>query len=357
MNTLNENYPLCGYDCLEYVSCDGIGDIIGGLNITNNIGKFENKIISLYFSSEKALTKAYKIYNCFFYSNVEIKGLSSNIPKNYKSRKFQPWGSDCSWMKGWLYGAIKENFNFNKHMVVPKIGFWNYTHDNNNIGMSFSVNTAAIKKPQKLYIINLINELLKNNKKIIYFGFIGNSIDNFIKEKFCNEIEFYEKDIDNDFLIKMKSCSYFYGTDSGMSWISSFLRIPTEIILSKTFYLDILTNLSKNEKMKTFEDIPWVLVKFENFEDLKSNIDKKWIDRNIIYKRGEDTNIIILNNDGTITCTEKNLLEKFWTYEGNRLFLGSKKDKVFVMFEDFNDNDIYGFWTNFDHRSAQLKVI
>lgn len=301
---------------LEYqvyvIGCLGVGDIICSFNALENIGRERGKIIQLFVVNNEFQQRVFDIYNNF---NLQFVNLTfcnyTDLVEKYGDTHtvFQAFGDNVSWVDYWLkcWGLVECVGYKNMISIKRKSDFIK-----DRIGISFTVTSNKEKNVTNFGIFTIIDQLIDNQKNIIYFGYRGDD-DLEIYNRYNGKIEFCERNFDIMFN-KMSTCEEFIGADSGMAWISAFCKIKTRVIIG--------------EKLKytpyAFSDIPWVsieketisfkeIVKFNNNTTCIEENQLKDIKSHLFYinrKINDDHNLLV-----------KYILEN--TYKDNRFGLKS----------------------------------
>ena len=356
--------PLCGYDGLTFVQCPGLGDQVCGLNVANNVGAVEGRILPLFYNFKDFLFKGKMVYDCFSFPNIEIRGLESE-QKDLKLRDFQPWGSDTSWVRDWNRGALNISFDHERHMVHAKIGDWNFDYGRENrIGMSFSVNSAPLKVPSKILIEAMIDKFLAEGREIIYFGYRKDFSGDEWLSRFDGKVSFPQGPIDHQMLGLLKSCGRFIGADSGVAWLAAFLRMPTTVVMNKRICYDAMSALPEGYKMKTFDGIPWVEVlwdqeyskKYDTAYELKTFDLERYLERDLIYEKiGQHSHPIRLTRNGLVESKDSLLFEKKWAVSEGELLILNTDNKCIVNLSE-EAGSLKGVWTYFDRYKTIVRL-
>jgi hypothetical protein len=296
----NPKEPLSGY--INYIFWSpGLGDAFGCFNILEKIGEKDNRYINLYAFDKNTFDKLNKIGSLFNLKYVRLKGYDYDSIKNEKStRHFQSWGSDTNWAEQWVEatGCVGGE----SRLLELKQGKWRYNNTKNVVGVSFSANSCHGKIPKEVNKIRIIDGLLRENKTVYYFGRNSKDPNDDFLKKYDGNKSFIiiDNDLDASIVVKFLECERFIGIDSGMSWFSTFLRIPTDIVVGREFRNDPWGN--KSGLPKTFEKISWVKISWEDEfvggVSFRTNGVKLHNIRNIKYGRDEisvDVTDLILN--------------------------------------------------------------
>lgn len=234
------------------IGCLGVGDIICAINALENMGREQNRRINLHIVNKDHIARFDSIVNVvktdhidFHYSKwpLEIHGI-----KKEDYTVFQAFWMETTWVKGWGYGWGLRQFIGHEHMIMPKE---TQTIEQNHVGISFTVNSFPTKNITQLERCRVIDELLAQGKRVTYFGY-NEKVDFFLKHRYGEKLGIGPQSLEETFKA-IGTCEHFIGADSGMAWFAAFQRIPTTIMVSRT-----MTKLPK-----TFGDIPWVTIKYE----------------------------------------------------------------------------------------------
>lgn len=241
IKTLNKEPEKQFKDYEKFImSHSSIGDIVCSLNALENLGKTENKIMNLYVNNYNNYNKVKTISDFFDLKNVLIQNVNLSEDKPDSSfRSFSVFGMECSWVYDWPK-KWESKYYGQEHMIKAK----SYaTPIKDIIGISFTVNFKPEKNISEHSIKKLIDRLLKDNKKIIYFG--ARNTDTFLNEYKDMVKIMTDKDDLKDIMTNIQSCEHFYGADSGMAWLSVFSKIPTTIIVGTSFGKNLPKTFSK----------------------------------------------------------------------------------------------------------------
>lgn len=211
------------------LGCSGIGDMSVALSALESIGIENNKEVFVYVDKAKQ-EKLFNLHSLFALTKVKIL---TEHPGPADLTGANAHGMDCTWTYDWpkTWGVTKRLGS--EYMMRPKHFQWK--NKKGTVGVSFTVNFAKHKNPSDESKSQIINKLLVQGKKVIYFGKItSNNPDDKWLSEFTGKIEFAEKNL---FLTssKMCDCEYFIGADSGMAWLSTFFRIPTKVVIGRTY--------------------------------------------------------------------------------------------------------------------------
>lgn len=232
------------------ISCLGVGDIICSLNALENIGREQQRQISLIAVASERFERISTLYRCLDCPHIELRlctwPLENVPPEDFTC--FSAFGTEVSWVKGWLHHWGLRTFLGEEHMIRPR----NRPKSRSaiHVGVSFTVVYDPRRNISPENTIRLIDDLLSDGKRVTYFGYRGDT-DLFVKEYYGNKIG-YDGELGETFA-RIGECGSFIGADSGMAWIAAFQRVPTTILIGHA--LPELTN--------TFTDISWVEIRRE----------------------------------------------------------------------------------------------
>lgn len=240
------------------LGCSGIGDMTCALNALESVGIENNKDVYVYVDKAK-VEKLYNLHSLFSLNRVKI---TTEMPDKNVTVGANAHGMDCSWVYDWpaAWGVTKRLGD--GYMMKPKHFSWR--GKKGTVGVSFTVNFARHKNPSTGYKSSIVRSLLDSGNRVIYFGALdANDTESLWLREFSNKIQYAPKDLFQtaDMLC---NCEYFIGADSGMSWLSVFFKVPTTVVLGRTY---------GNELPKTFTKIKHCKMLWE--DEVETVIKKK----------------------------------------------------------------------------------
>lgn len=208
------------------ISNNGIGDILCQLNSLNNLGIENNKIMSVWVEPRHS-ERLFSLYNLFNFSNVRLiyRQPKTNYIHTNQVKKRGSFINDMSLDWGCCHRLGQH------YMSQPKDQTRIPNH--NVVGVSFTTNDNENKDISDDNKKKVIDNLLAMGKKVIYFGYFGQNRD---KHEWLlsygARIEMSHKTFFST-TESMKECQSFVGIESGLTWLSVFLRVHTTVLVSR----------------------------------------------------------------------------------------------------------------------------
>lgn len=235
-----------------YLEGVGVGDIIGTMNMLQNLREQSGNVVNLYVRDQDKRLR--DLHALFEVPNVRIG--KENKQDLQSVKKILPWGSDSDWVTSWLRGAGCKEYGPDK-MIKMKI---DHRPTKGKVGISFSVHGCPGKNVALHHRERIINKLLNNGKEIVYFGYRKDDPRDAWVSEYSNNLKIASFDFENC-AKEMATCEEFIGADSGMAWVSTFLRIPTTIVVGVGYLID--PHGHGFGLPKTFNGIPHVNIKWD----------------------------------------------------------------------------------------------
>jgi beta-1,4-mannosyl-glycoprotein beta-1,4-N-acetylglucosaminyltransferase len=233
----NKNYGICKYD---------IGNILCTINLIENIGIETGEMGFLHIPDDEDQIKFRIIFE-----NIKTRYI---VPK-YSLTTVEPveFFPDLDRNSSWLCQWNDRNELTKRRGHEYIIPIETLVKVKNRIGMCFSSSSSSNNILDKNYIRKVLEKNIVQ-AEVFYYSLIDDDQYVWIKDEFGDKITIIKDDLRT--LIKsILQCDKFIGSDNELSWIPTFAKIETVIVIGHS---------NGNNYSKSFEEIPWVSIEWEN---------------------------------------------------------------------------------------------